>query len=94
MKNSEGVNNNNTNKWCFHNPESVMEYEMHKVLWDFYIPIDHPIWAGQPDVVIVNNNNKKENLLNSGLWNLGESQSKIKFEKRDKYLDFARELKI
>ena len=45
-----------------HNPESVLENEMHKVLWDFEIQTDHLISARQQDLVIVNK--KKENLLN------------------------------
>ena len=30
-----------TNKWYMHNPESVLENEMHKLLWDFEIQTDH-----------------------------------------------------
>ena len=26
-----------TNKWYMHNPESILENEMHKLLWDFEI---------------------------------------------------------
>ena len=32
-------------KWYMHNPESVLEYEMHKVRWDFEIQTDHLISA-------------------------------------------------
>ena len=39
-----------------HNPESVLKNEMHKVLWDFEIQIDHLISARRPDLVIVNKN--------------------------------------
>ena len=37
------------NKWYRHNPESVLENEIHKLLWDFEIQTDHLISARQPD---------------------------------------------
>ena len=33
------------NKWCIHNPESRLENEMHKLLWDFENQTDHQISA-------------------------------------------------
>ena len=33
------------NKWYMHNPESTLENEMHKILWDFVIQTDHLISA-------------------------------------------------
>ena len=39
-----------TNKWYIHNPESFLENEMHKILWDFETQTDHLISA---DLVIV-----------------------------------------
>ena len=44
-----------------HNPESVLENETHKFLWDFDIQADHLISARRPDLRIIN---KKENLKN------------------------------
>ena len=35
------------NKWFMYNPESVLEIETHKVLWDFQIRIDYLILARQ-----------------------------------------------
>ena len=43
-----------------HNPESVLENEMHKLLWDFEIQTDHIISARRPDLIIINNNKKRE----------------------------------
>ena len=48
VKCSQRVNNNmckqlkfdHTNKWYMHNPESVLENETHKLLWDFEIQTD------------------------------------------------------
>ena len=37
-----------------HNPESVLENETHKLLWDFEIVMDHQISARQPGLIITN----------------------------------------
>ena len=37
-----------------HNPESVLENEIYKLLRDFEIETDHLISARRPDLVIVN----------------------------------------
>ena len=78
-----------------YDPESVLENKMHKILWDFETQTDRLISARRPDRVIVNNNNKKKRIcrivdvvvLADHRVNLKES------EKRDKYLELARELK-
>ena len=41
-------------KWYMHNPESVLENETHKLLWDFAIQTDHLISARRPDQEIAN----------------------------------------
>ena len=48
------------NKWEGHNPESVLEKEMHKLLWDFEIQTDHLISTRRPDLVIINKKKKKK----------------------------------
>ena len=40
-------------------PESVLENEMQKILWDFEIQTDHLIPARRPDLVITNNIKKR-----------------------------------
>ena len=77
------------NKWYIHNPESLQDNKMHKVLWDFQIQTDHLISARRPDLIVVN---KKENFPNCELCCSGWPQSKIE-KKEDKNLHFARELK-
>ena len=47
-----------TNKWYMPNPASVLENDMHELLWDFDIHTDHLISARTPDLIIIN---KKEN---------------------------------
>ena len=38
-------------KWYEHEPESVLETEDYKILWDFSIQTDHVIEAQRPDLV-------------------------------------------
>ena len=59
-----------------HNPESVLENEMHKILWNFGIQTDHQIPARKPDLVIINK--IKENLSNSGICHPGGQQNQRK----------------
>ena len=42
-----------------HNPESVLENETYKILWDFEILTDHLISARQPELVIINNKKRE-----------------------------------
>ena len=80
-----------------HNPATVIENDSHKLLWDFNIQTDHLIPARRPDLIIINKKKKKKKkrickivdfaVLADHRINLKES------EKKDKYLDLARELK-
>ena len=36
---------NQANKWYLHNSESILENEMHKILWGFEIQTEHLISA-------------------------------------------------
>ena len=72
-----------------HNPESALENEMHKILWDFEIQTDHLISVRRPDLVI-----KKRTCRIVEFAIPADHRVKLKeSEKRDKYLDLARELK-
>ena len=44
-------------KWYEHEPESVLEHEDYKILWDFSIQTDHVIEAPRLDLVVLD---KKE----------------------------------
>ena len=76
-----------------HNPTPVLENDTHKLLWDFNIQTDQLIPARRPDLIIINKKKKRickivEFAVPADHWiNLKES------EKKDKYLDLARELK-
>ena len=87
-----------TNKLYVYNPTSVLENDTHKLLWDFDVQTDHLISARRPDLIIINNNKKKKKekrickILNFAVP--VDHRIKLKDrEKKDKYLDFARELK-
>ena len=75
-----------------HNPESVLENEMHKLHWDFEIQTDHIISARRPDLIIINKKKRTCRIVDFAV--LADHRVKLKeCEKRDKYLDLARELK-
>ena len=80
-----------TNKWYMHNREFVSEIETHKILWDFEIQTDYLTLARWPKLVIVN---QKRTCLTVDFAIPADHWVKLKeSEKRDKYLDLARELK-
>ena len=81
-----------TNKWYMHNPAPVLENDMHKLLWDFNIQTDHLIPVRRPDLVMINKKMRICKIVDFAVpanhrINLKEC------EKKDKYLDLARELK-
>ena len=62
-----------------HNPESVLENETHKFLWDFEIQTDHLISVRRPDVIIINK--KKREFAKS--WTADQSVKLKESEKKD-----------
>ena len=81
-----------TNKWYMHKPAPVLENDTHKLLWDFNIQTDHLISVRRPDLTIINKKKRISKIVDFAVpadhrINLKEC------EKKDKYLDFARELK-
>ena len=75
-----------------HNPAPIIGNDSHKVLWDFNIQTDHLIPARRPDLIIINKRKRICKIVDFAVRaehriNLKES------EKKDKYLDLARELK-
>ena len=82
-----------TNKWCMHNPASVLQNETHKLHWDFDIQKDHRISARRSDLIIINSNNKKRTCRFVDFTVPADHRVKLKeSEKKDKYLDLAREI--
>ena len=78
-----------------HNLAPVLENDSHKLLWGFNIQTDHLIPVRRPDLIKIKNKKKKKRICKivdfavptDHIINLKES------EKKDKYLDLARELK-
>ena len=75
-----------------HNPAPVIENDSHKLLWDFNIQTDHLIPARRPYFIIINKKMRICKIVDFAIpadhrINLKES------EKKDKYLDLAREIK-
>ena len=76
-----------------HNPAPVRENDTHKLLWDFNIKMDHLIPARRPDLIIINKKKKKICKI-VDFTVLADQRIILKeSEKKDKYLDLARELK-
>ena len=86
-----------TKKWYMRNPAPVLENDTHKLLWDFNIQTDHLIPARRPDLIIINKKKKKKRKKICKIVNFAvPADHRIKLkerEKKDKYLDLARELK-
>ena len=77
-----------------HNPASVWENNAYKLKRDFDIHNDHLISARRPDRIIINNNKKKRTCKIVDFAVPTDHRIKMKeCEKKDKYLDLARELK-
>ena len=81
-----------TDKWYTHNPAPVLENATHKLLWDFNIQTDHLIPARRPDLMIIHKKERTCKIVDFAVP--ADHRIKLKeCEKRDKYLDLARELK-
>ena len=81
-----------TNKWYMHNLAHVLENDSHKLLWDFNIQTDHLILSRRPDLIIMNKKKRTCKIVDFAV----PADPRIKpkeCEKKDKYLDLARELK-
>ena len=77
-----------------HNLAPVLENNTHKLLWDFNIHTDHLISARRPDLIMINKKIKKRICKIVDFAVSADHRIKLKeCEKKDKYLDLARELK-
>ena len=75
-----------------HNPAPVLENNMHKLLWDFDIHTDHLISARRPYLKITNKKKRTCKIVDFDV--AADHRIELKrCEKKDKYLDLARELK-
>ena len=79
-----------------HNQESFQEIETHKLLWDFEIKTDYRLSARQPDLIIINKTKQKNKRICRIVDFTIPADPRVKLkesEKKDKYLDLARESK-
>ena len=84
----------NAKKWYMHDPEPVLENDTHKLQWDFDIQTDHLISVRRADLIIINKKRKMKFCKIVDFAVPADHRMKLKeCEKRDKYLDLARELK-
>ena len=81
-----------TNKWYMHSPALVLENSTHKLLRDFDIYTDHRISTRRLDLIIINIEKRTCKIVDFAVP--ADHRIKLKdSEKKDKYLDLARELK-
>ena len=78
-------------KWYKHEPESVLENEDYKILWDFSIQTDHVIEAQRPDLVVVDKKERICKIIHFAVPGDSRIEEKKK-DKIEKYQDLGREL--
>ena len=71
------------NQCYMHKPESVLENEMQKILWDFKMQTDHPVQARRPNLVLINQKKRTgypvdfvmpaDHRKNEGTWQAGQT---------------------
>ena len=83
-------NNNNNNNYIIKIKNIIINNNNNKLLWDFDIHTDHQISARRPDL----NQQKQRTCKIVNFAVPADYRIKVKeCEKKDKYLDLARELK-
>ena len=78
-------------KWYEHEPQSVLENEEAKILWDFTIQCDHLIQSRRPDIVVVEKKKKECKIIDIAVPNDVRVGNKEQ-EKVEKYQDLRREI--
>ena len=77
-------------KWYEHEPESVLENEDYKILWDFSIQTDHIIEARRPNLVVVDKERSCK-IIDFAIPGVSRIEEKEQ-DKIEKYQDLGREL--
>ena len=78
-------------KWYEREPESVLENEDYKILWDFSIQTDHVIEARRTDLVVVDKKERGCKIIDFAVPRDSRIEEKEK-DKIEKYQDLGREL--
>ena len=79
-------------RWYENVPESVLENEDYKLLWDFSVRTDHEIGARRPDLVIIDKRDKSCQIIDVAIPEDNGVREK-EDEKVEKYQDLAREVR-
>ena len=85
------ANIHTTSKWYEHQPDTVVENDNHKILWDFDVQTDHIIEARRPDLIIINKEEKKCTIVDFAVPYDSRVETKQR-EKTEKYQDLRREI--
>ena len=77
-----------------HDPASLIEKDIYKFLWDFDIKTDYLVTAKRPHLIIINKNTNKKTCKIVDFTVPADQRMKLKEnEKKNNYLEIARELK-
>ena len=79
-------------KWYQHEPETVVENEKSKILWDMNIQTDHIIEESRPDMVVIDKAKNHCQIIDFAVPYDSRVEQK-ELEKKEKHQDLARELK-
>ena len=74
-------NFHHSTKWYMQKPESVLENETHKILWDFEVQTDHLIPARRPNLVLIDKKRKACHLVDSAV----PADHRVKMKESEKY---------
>ena len=78
-------------RWYDHVPESVLENDDYKLLWDFSVRTDHEIGARRPELMIIDKRDRSCQIIDVAIPEDGRVREK-EDEKIEKYQDLAREV--
>ena len=78
-------------KWYEREPESVLDNEDYKILWDFSIQTDHVVEARRPDLVVVDKKERSCQTIDFAVPGDSGIEEKEK-DKVERYQDLGREL--
>ena len=78
-------------KWYEHEPESVLENENHKILWDFSIQTNHVVETRRPDLIVVDKKKRSCKIIDFAVPGNSTIEEKEK-DKIENYQVLGREL--
>ena len=80
-------------RWYDHVPDSVLEYEDYKLLWDFSVRTDHVIGARRPDLLIIDKRDKSCQIIDVAIPEDNGVRAWKEDKKVEKYQDLARKVR-